>query len=343
MTLPDPPAPRKRRLGLYLPFLAVVLAALVYSAGWFWLRMEAGRQLDLTAETLRQQGYSLTWKSRTFGGYPFRLDASFEDVTIRDPSGWALTAPRLDAEAFVYALNHWVATAPQGVTFTRPRGGPVVVRAEVLRASLVDPSANIPRLSVEGHKLTFAPAPGAQPFALASAEDLQFHVLPGPNNEGGLFFRLDGAKAAADTLVGRIAGAKPVSVQLDLIISKASALAGDSWANAWRAWSRAGGAITVRTGGMTAGDAVVTLSAAGPLTVGPDGRVIGAVNIALKKAPAVITAMGVSGAIPPDAALAAGAVALARTEGDSAQINLQFQAGVTTLGPVIVAPAPKVF
>lgn len=343
MTLPDPPAPRKRRLGLYMPFAIVVIAALIYSGAWFWLRSEAGRQLDLAADRLRAQGYSLTWKTRTFGGYPFRLDATFEDIQIRDPSGWSLSAPRLEAEAFVYALNHWVATAPQGATFTRPRGGAVVVKGEVLRASLVDPAANIPRLSVEGHKLTFAPAPGAQPFSIATADDLQFHVLPGPNDEAGLFFRLDGAKAAPQTVIGRIAGDKPVSMQLDVIIAKASALAGESWAAAWRAWSKAGGSATLRTGGVTAGDAVVTFSAAGPLTLGEDGRLVGAINIALRKAPDVIGVMGMAGAISPEATIAATAVALARQEGDKASLNLQFQAGMTTLGPVIVAPAPRIY
>ena len=85
MTLPDPPAPRKRRLGLYMPFAIVVIAALIYSGAWFWLRSEAGRQLDLAADRLRAQGYSLTWKTRTFGGYPFRLDAPSGNFRSPDP------------------------------------------------------------------------------------------------------------------------------------------------------------------------------------------------------------------------------------------------------------------
>ena len=60
-----------------------------------------------------------------------------------------------------------------------------------------------------------------------------------------------------------------------------------------------------------------------------DGRPVGPINIALRKAPDVIGVMGMAGAISPEATIAATAVALARQEGDKASLNLQFQAGMT--------------
>jgi hypothetical protein len=53
--------------------------------------------------------------------------------------------------------------------------------------------------------------------------------------------------------------------------------------------------------------------------------------------------MGSTGTIPQDRADAAAAVASARQEGDVARATLNFEAGQTTLGPVAIAPAPKVY
>ena len=50
------------------------------------------------------------------------------------PAGPGL--PSLKAEAYVFAPTHWVVAAPDGLTFTRPAGGPVTVTARLLRASV---------------------------------------------------------------------------------------------------------------------------------------------------------------------------------------------------------------
>ena len=54
--------------------------------------------------------------------------------------------------------------------------------------------------------------------------------------------------------------------------------------------------------------------------------------------------MGETGVIAEDAAQAASIVAQARAVGDDlARATLTFQAGQTTLGPVAVGPAPRVY
>ncbi|MEP6967942.1 MAG: DUF2125 domain-containing protein, partial [Pseudomonadota bacterium] len=274
--------------------------------------------------------------------FPFRLDLDLADARLRGRSGWILAAPRLEAEAFVFSPGHWVAVAPEGVTFIRRSGGPVAVKARVLRASLSDAGARPPRLSIEGEGLTFAAPPGAEPFFVTAAREFHLHTRPGPGDRGAVFVELKQASVRLSGLMGRIAAGKPVGLAADAVYSHAGALAGEDWPSAVRAWTSAGGALFVRRIEVDAGDAVLD-ARAGTLTVGPDGRLQGSLTATLRQAQRALAAMGEAGAIAPEAAGAAAMVVGARGQGSLATVTLDFQAGRTTLGPAAIGPAPKVY
>ena len=344
MSLPDTTAPRKlRRLGLWLPFAGLGLLIAVWSAAWVWMRGEAAKRMDAAVEVLAKAGYPVTWKDRVIGGYPFRMDVTLTDAHAREPSGWGLDAPRLEGEAFAHAITSWVIAAPDGITFIRPLGGAVAVKGQLIRASLTHPNARPPSFSFEGVKLAFAPEPGAQPFGLASAERVEFHLRAGPDDEGGVFARVDNGQARLSGLFARVAGGKPVSMVWNSTLSKMSAFTGSTWPDAVRHWSDAGGRMTVRQAGITAGDAVLGVDS-GSLGVGADGRLSGALQVTLRQASRGLAAMGDTGLIAPDAARQATVVTEARRgAGEVAQGSINFQAGRTTLGPVALGPAPKVY
>jgi hypothetical protein len=347
MSLPHPSQPGKpSRL---VPILVVVVLVLVvggWSAGWLWARGQLQARLDEGAAGLRKAGYELGWRGRTIGGYPFRLDVTLIEPVIRDRSGWALEAPRLEGEAQVLAPTHWVVAAPQGLRFVRPHGGPVEVSGTTLRASLSHLANTPPNFSFEGADLTFRPAPGAQPFALSQARRVEFHLRQAPaevGDEAGVWLSVDGGQARLTGLLGRIADGKPVSVEWDSRLSKASAFHGGSWADAVRNWVDAGGRMSVRHAGLTAGEALIGADG-GTLSVGTDGRLRGSLDVSLRQAPRALAAMGATGAVPEDRAEAATAVVEARAgNAEAARAELAFQAGQTTLGPVALAPAPKVY
>ncbi len=172
MSVPDTkPARKPRRLGLVLPFALLILAIVVWSGFWFWTRIQTGDRMDQAAEALRSAGYEVSWETRSIGGYPFRLNVTLTEAQIREPSGWAIATPRLESEAFMHALDHWVFAAPDGLTFTRPQSGSVQVSGRVLRASLGDTDRKPPSFDFQGLDVIFAPGPGAQPFALSYRED----------------------------------------------------------------------------------------------------------------------------------------------------------------------------
>jgi hypothetical protein len=299
--------------------------------------------MDAAVQALNQAGYQLTWKERVIGGYPFRIDVTLTEPRVREPSGWALEAPRLEAEAFLHAPGNWLIAAPQGITFVRPLGGPVAVKGDLIRASLTHLSQHPPSFSFEGVKLAFAPQAGAQPFALTSAGRVEFHLRAGPDDEGGVFVTVDDGRARLSGLFARVAGDKPVSIVWNSTLSKMSAFTGQDWADAVRHWSGAGGRMSVRQAGITAGDAVLGANS-GSLGVDPDGRLNGNLDVTLRQAPRALGAMRDTGVIEPDAAQAATVVAQARQgQGDAAQASITFQAGRTTLGPVAVGPAPRIY
>jgi hypothetical protein len=227
MSLPDPLAPRKpRRLGLYLPFALLLIAAVAWTVFWLWARGEVQKRLDASVADLGRAGYQVSWKARSIGGYPFRMDVTLREASVREPSGWGLDAPELAGEAFLYAPKHWVIAAPQGLTFVRPKGGPVAVSGKLLRASLNGLDQRPPSVSFQGQGLTFAPAAGAEPFALQSADLVEFHLRRGPDDEGGVFLKLDNGKARLSGLFGQIAGDKPISIAWNSTLSKISTFVG---------------------------------------------------------------------------------------------------------------------
>jgi hypothetical protein len=343
-SLPDPTAPRKyRRLGLILPFGALGLLVLGWSVAWFWAQNETAKRMDAAVGAWKQAGYQVAWRQRTIGGYPFRMDVTLTDVTARAPSGWGLEAPRLEGEAYMHAITHWLIAAPTGITFVRPLGGPVAVKGELIRASLTHPEQRPPSFSFEGVKLTFAAQAGAQPFGLASADRVEVHLRAGPDDEGGVFASLDGGKARSAGLLARIAGDKPIAMVWNSTLSKMSAFAGPSWPDAVRHWAAGGGQMTVRNGGITAGDATLGVTS-GTLSAGADGRLSGALQVTLRQAPRILTALAAEGIVEADAAQSAATVVQARQgAGDAAQAAIDFQAGRTTLGPVALGAAPKIY
>lgn len=342
--VPDPAHHRKpRRWGLIIPFSIAGLAAVGWTGLWIYARAEAGRQIDANVERLRAAGYDISWAERRITGYPFRLNVSMTNALAREPSGWALAAPQLEAQAYMHGLTSWVLATPQGLTFTRPNGGPVDVKGDVIHASLTGLNRPLPNISFEGTKLSFTPAAGAQPFFLTAADKVQFHLRPGPSDQAAIFLKVDAGKAQLSGLFARMAGDKPISIVWESIASRVSAFQGDSWPRAVAAWTLAGGRMTVRQAGITAGTASIGVEN-GVLTVARDGRLSGSMSVNLREAPRALGAMAETGAIRPEAALAASAVAAARQgAGDIARADITFQAGQTTLGPVAVGPAPKVY
>jgi hypothetical protein len=329
------PSRKPRRRGLWAPFVVLAIVALGWSIGWLWLRGQAEQRMDATAVSMKTRGYDLSWKSRTFSGYPFRMDVRLTDARVAEPSGWALRAPELKGEAMAYDIGHWVVVAPAGVVMTRPVGGDVAITGQALRASFAGFDQYPPRIAVEGANLTFTPASGAAPFPLLSTALLRLRVYPGPDDQAAVQFKADGAKARFTGLLGRIAQDRTATLLWDTRLTKVGALRGTSWADAVRGWSQAGGALTVQQGKLTAGEALLEAKS-GDLTVGIDGRLRGALDVAVRETPT-------PGETPKSPEAAAAALAQALGKDPTLSATLLFDNGRTRLGLFDTGPSPQVY
>ncbi|MBO9708475.1 MAG: DUF2125 domain-containing protein [Caulobacter sp.] len=329
------PSRKPRRRGLVTPFLLLALVAGAWSGGWLWLRSQAEQRMDATALSLKAKGYDMSWESRRFTGYPFRMDVRLRNARVAEPSGWALRAPELKGEANAYDIGHWVVTAPNGVVLTRPTNGDVTITGKALRASFAGFDKTPPRISVEGADLTFTPAAGSAPFPLVSTQALQLHLRPGPDDMAALLFRADGTKAAFTGLMGRIARDQTATLLWDARLTRVSALRGTSWADAVRDWSQAGGTVTVQQGRLTAGEALLEAKS-GDLTVATNGRLQGSLDVTVRENP-------IAGDVLKDPRAAIAALAAAAGKDPTLAATLVFDNGRTRLGPFDTGPSPRIY
>ena len=342
--IPEPEASRKkpRRIWLFAPY--VVLALLVAGWGSWWFiakaRLEGG--MEARAEALRSAGYVVEMDGRRVEGFPFRMKISLAVARIAAPSGWAISIPGLTGEAYLHQIDHWVLVAPQGLTITRPVGGGLNIKGEALRASIAGTSQNPWRIVLQGTRLVFTPDAGARPFSLASADRMELYLKPLPTGgDGATLLRLEGGKSTPGTILNRLVGDGAVTATFDARLTHPEAFHGKDWGEAVRTWTTAGGtALDVE--GQLSGGAASAKAKGGTLGAGSDGRLVGAIPLELQKAEKAISALADANALDAGAAGSAAAVAAARAQGQQTNINLVFQAGAATLGPVRIGPSPKV-
>ena len=268
---PDKPARPPRRWGLWLPYLALFIGVGLWSAYWLWLEQQ------VTARMHAAPGH-LAWDSCQISGYPFRLDVKLTGVHASDGAGWALAAPVIKAEAFAFSPGQWVMVAPDSISFTRPLGGPVVVQATVLRASVSHIDERPVRISIEGADLNFSTPVGAHAYFLRSAKAFHFHSQAGPQDQGAIYLEIEGGRPTPGTWVGTMAAGGEVDLIVDGIFSRAHALSGTNLAGILSSWAASGGAVSLRNLSWRAGRLSLETKG-GRLGLDPQGRLSGRLKV----------------------------------------------------------------
>jgi hypothetical protein len=342
MPQPAPPVKPPRRFWLFAPYALVGAAALVWTLVWLAISHEIAARMDAEAAELRAAGWTVDWADRTIDGYPFRIRVTLERPRLREPAGWGFEAPSLKAQAYAYDLTHWIMYAPAGVTLQRPTGGPVAVDG-LLRASVSGAGAGLPRIAVEGANLVFTPAKGSIAFPLSRAAHLGFFLRSSDGGRAEAYANFDGAVSAPNTLLGRMSGGKTTAMLADLFVDKAELLSGPSVAAAVRRWSAAGGTVQIVRAGL-AGDGAWLGVRPGAIGLDQDGRLRGSLGLLAYGAPKIVRRLGSQGEINSLAAEAAAEIVEITEDAQGhTRLNLNFVAGVTTIGPIPVGRSPKVY
>jgi hypothetical protein len=341
---PDPaPPPRHSRKGLIAPFGIVLIALALWSVWWAVLIERVDSGLNDRIAALREAGWTVTYGALQVNGWPFRASVRLRDLELVAPSGQGVSAPALSAEAMAWNPDRWVLVARNGLVLSRGDKGKVTLEAAAVRASGSGWGNAYPNLAVEIVEARFTPLPGSEPFPLASAARLEVYVRPNAGLEGGpgVAQPADDPIDAADVLVRLIeARGRPggpiaaltrnglLTVQGEAVITRARDLSGQDVAGLTAAWARNGGALLNVRGELAAGASTARFDSP-RLAAGPDGRLTGQVTLTAQDAAAAVS--GLTGA-PADAVPAA-----------DATLTLGFADGEARLGPLVLAPAPKLF
>ncbi|CAN5302694.1 hypothetical protein BH09PSE1_BH09PSE1_04030 [soil metagenome] len=339
-------------MGLYAPFILVLVVLATWSVWWFYLAGQVRDRLDAQAQTLRNAGWTIQYKHAGLGGWPFRTRLVLTDVRVAAPSGHALSGPRLVAQANSWQPEKWVVMASDGLTLTRAEKGDVKITGVGIRASVHGLTQRWPNLAVELAQPVFTARPGAEAFPISSAKSVEFYLRPhlGPATQPGIendvdvLFRLIEARGRTGGPVEGMARNGMLTAQIETVVEHADRLNGPDAAGVFSAWSRAGGRFTHVRGEIKAGDSAATLSS-DLLFARPDGRLEGQLALKAEKPLPAIAGLARSGGGGVNQVGAAGAAAASAVTGGQGNVDLTllFRDGRTFLGPFALAPAPRLF
>nr|WP_314428554.1 DUF2125 domain-containing protein [uncultured Brevundimonas sp.] len=345
---------RHSRKGLIIPFAIVFVGLAVWTGWWFVLTQQIEKKLEGRIARLEQSGWTVKHAGLTTTGWPLRARVAMKHVDVIAPSGHAVAAPEIVAEANAYNPTKWVIIAPDGLVMTRGAKGKTAVRAEAIRMSVHGLTQRWPNVAVELSKPVFTALPDAEPFPLAKAGLVQFYMRPhvagsnAPTDDVDVLFRLVDGEGRPNGPVEGLTQSGRLNAQVEAVIEKAGALKGADAKGLLSAWTAAGGRFVEMKGELGAGESKTFLSSPA-LSADDKGRLEGEVFLRAEKPLAAIVGLGGAqqGGSVDRAAAARAAAATPQVgmgeQGQAVDLVLNFKGGRTYLGPFALAPAPQLF
>ncbi|NSX34344.1 DUF2125 domain-containing protein [Brevundimonas vesicularis] len=344
---------RHSRKGLYAPFILVLIALAAWTGWWIFLTRQIDTRLEAQVQSLRDAGWDIRFADKSINGWPFRTHVALTNLIVQAPSGHAIKATELTAEANAYQPTKWVVVAPQGLMLTRAGKGEVAVKGDAIRMSASGIDQRWPNLALEMVNPVFTAQTGAEPFPIARAARIDFYARPhlegstAPTDDVDVMFRLVDGQGRADGPVEGFAQDGRLTTQLEAEIGQASLLkTGGDAVGVFSAWTKAGGTFRNVRGDLQAGDSRATLSS-DVLRADANGRLTGQVQLQAQKPLPALAGLMATRQGPVNRIGAAGAAAAAgaaeATGQEQLPLTLVFRDGRTWLGPFPLAPAPKLF
>ena len=270
--LPD--AKRCSRRGLFLPYVLLLVLAVLWSAAWFVIRSRAATEIDGWITREAAAGRTWTCADRTVGGYPFRIELRCASLTLARADGGFRLGP-VTAVSQVYQPRHvlMLTEGPfhveQGdlvgdATWTALEGSFHGASDGFVRASLV----------VDGPKITVTGTP--DPIAV-SARHLELHARPTPGrfaSDGAVDVSLQLSEALAPIADALAGNADPADIALDATVNRATVLRTGTVARELEAWRRADGSLDIAGLSLAKGDRRVQAKGSLGIDAGhrPEGR-----------------------------------------------------------------------
>jgi hypothetical protein len=277
--LPCAPAPKPRsRLGVFLPFALLLVVAVLWTAGWFYIRDRATREMDGWLAREAAAGRAWTCADRSISGYPFRLELRCASLTLARQDGRFTLGP-ITALVQIYQPRHGLLQAAgpfhveQGgltgdVTWKSLEGSFHGASDGFVRASLV---VDAPKGSVKG----------AMPAPIDfDVKHLELHARPTPgrfDSDGAVDVSLRVAQAAVPMLDAFVGAAAPADLALDASVNRATTFRTGPVPQELEAWRQAGGSLDLALLSIAKGDR--RLQAHGTLDLDESHRIAGQLDL----------------------------------------------------------------
>lgn len=247
-------AARPRRIGLYLPFILLLVLAVGWTGLWLYGRHRVGLELDNFLA--RQASIGRVWScpERSIGGYPFRIDVACVKPSFamaRDGRGEVMgRMERLIVTAQtagVLNLAHVVATFEGPLTLTDPGAGRTTITWKQALGSYRGHHRRLERASFDIKDLNILVEPVSGARSELRAASLEAHIREGVvAAEPGSYdvaVRLNGA--VIPPLDGWLGNADPLTLLLDGKVMNLGGVDRRDWRATLENWRQARGVFRV--------------------------------------------------------------------------------------------------
>lgn len=234
------------RLGLFLPYILLLLLALAWTGGWFWIRGKAAAEMSAWIAREAQKGRQWTCADRSIAGFPFRIELRCASVSFARADGTFSLGP---ATAVVQVYNPRHAILELIGPFRVQQGD---LSADVTWTSLAasfqgkSDGFTLASLVVAEPKGSVA---GAAPDPIDfSTKRVELHARPTPGrfeSEGAVDVSLRAAQASIPTLDALAGSATPTDIDVDTTIERATVLRTGKVVNELEKWRQAGGRLDI--------------------------------------------------------------------------------------------------
>jgi hypothetical protein len=297
-------APRRRPLWrLFIVPVLVLIAALAWSAFWFYAASEVDAKADAWRAQEAKSGRVYDCAKRSVAGFPFRLEVRCDGASVAlvaQTAGQAATQAPLTARlgeilvvAQVYDPKLLIAEFTAPATISDSRGEPSMsVNWRTARSSVVGLPAVPQRASIVFDDAEIDRAGGSVPVPLARAKHVELH---GRLAEGS------GADHPVIETVLQIEGgsvqevhpllAQPFDADVRALLSGLKDFSPKPWPERFRELQAAGGHVEIVQSRIAQGDLVAV--AAGTLGLSANGRLDGELQMTVAGIEKVIPALGI--------------------------------------------------
>lgn len=249
------PGGRRGRMGLFLPYILLAIVVAAWSAGWFWIRGKAEREMDAWMAREAAAGRNWACQDRSVGGYPFRVELRCAAITLsRSDGSFRLGPTTVVAQVYQPRLVIFESQGPfhaeQGdltgdASWSTLQGSFHGASEGFTRASLV---VNEPKVSVAGAE--------PQPVAI-TGKHLELHARPSParyESDGAVELNLQLSQAAIPLLDALTGSGAAVDSSLDATVTRATVIGTGAVPRELERWRQAGGALELISLSLAKGD-----------------------------------------------------------------------------------------